>query len=301
MPYIETKVYFDGSHYIAIPHTEKPNNRNAKSKVNVSETNLTEAQSNDKKELFNKLYKEHSNGSRKERKEKITEELEPHFNDKSECEYFVQENMERKRRNLIYRRVRMFRKANLADFNYFCTFTYDDNLHDEQSFRKSLSKTFHNFASRKSWKYIGVWERSPLKLRLHFHGLFHIPENTLPGEFTERNDYSFNEHKRKTTVENSYFKERFGRNDFVCTSNTQFLGEALAYLMKYIEKSGEKIVYSRNLPQYFISDIMDEDIADRIGVDDRKLLLFDDFSCWDNGEYVGIVSEETIRKLRKVN
>ena len=24
MPYGETKVYFDGSHYIAIPHTEKP-------------------------------------------------------------------------------------------------------------------------------------------------------------------------------------------------------------------------------------------------------------------------------------
>ena len=24
MPYVETKFYFDGSHYIAIPHTEKP-------------------------------------------------------------------------------------------------------------------------------------------------------------------------------------------------------------------------------------------------------------------------------------
>ena len=27
MPYGETKVYFDGSHYIAIPHTERPAKR----------------------------------------------------------------------------------------------------------------------------------------------------------------------------------------------------------------------------------------------------------------------------------
>lgn len=30
MPYGETKVYFDGSHYIAIPHTEKPYKRRPK-------------------------------------------------------------------------------------------------------------------------------------------------------------------------------------------------------------------------------------------------------------------------------
>ena len=30
MPYGETKVYFDGSHYIAIPHTTRPNLRRIK-------------------------------------------------------------------------------------------------------------------------------------------------------------------------------------------------------------------------------------------------------------------------------
>lgn len=30
MPYGETKVYFDGSHYIAIPHTTRPNLRRTK-------------------------------------------------------------------------------------------------------------------------------------------------------------------------------------------------------------------------------------------------------------------------------
>ena len=79
------------------------------------------------------------------------------------------------------------------------------------------------------------------------------------------------------------------------------MGEALAYLMKYIEKTGEKIVYSRGLPQYFISDIMDEDIACPIGVDDQKLLLFDDFKCWDEGTLMGTVSKETIKEMRKAN
>ena len=79
------------------------------------------------------------------------------------------------------------------------------------------------------------------------------------------------------------------------------MGEALAYLMKYIEKSGEKIVYSRGLYQYFISDIMDDDIACFYGVDDRKLILFDDFKCFDEGTYMGTVSKETIKQMRKAN
>ena len=71
--------------------------------------------------------------------------------------------------------------------------------------------------------------------------------------------------------------------------------------MKYIEKSGEKIVYSRDLAQYFITDIMEEDIVCPIGEENRKLLLFDDFSCWYEGEYMGQVSRETIAKMPKVS
>ena len=38
-----------------------------------------------------------------------------------------------------------------------------------------------------------------------------------------------------------------------------------------------------------------------IGQEDRKLLLSDDFECWDEGCFVGKVSPETIRLLRKSN
>ena len=71
--------------------------------------------------------------------------------------------------------------------------------------------------------------------------------------------------------------------------------------MKYIEKDGEKIVYSKGLYQYFLSDIMDEDIVCTIGQEDKKLLLFDDFNCWDEGVYMGIVSREVIAQMRKSN
>jgi len=71
--------------------------------------------------------------------------------------------------------------------------------------------------------------------------------------------------------------------------------------MKYIEKTGERIVYSKGLPQYFISDILEEDIVCTIGQEDRKLLLFDDFTCMDDGEIIGKVSADVIRKLRKCN
>ena len=155
---------------------------------------------------------------------------------------------------------------------------------------------------RKNWKYMGVWERAPESNRLHFHGLFYIPENAMVGVLKEVKDYDTRSNKMIITIQSSFFNEKFGRSDFEeIDDNERTLGNALAYLMKYIEKSGEKIVYSKGLPQYFISDIMDADIVCRIGQEDKKLLLFDDFNCWDEGELIGKVSPEVIKQLRTCN
>ena len=71
--------------------------------------------------------------------------------------------------------------------------------------------------------------------------------------------------------------------------------------MKYLEKTGERIVYSKGLPQFFISDIMDEDIVCTIGQEDKKLLLFDDFYCLNEGELIGKVCPEVINQMRMCN
>lgn len=70
------------------------------------------------------------------------------------------------------------------------TFTYDGEKHTEESFKKKLQGCFKMMCHRKGWKYVGVWERSPEKHRLHFHGLFYIPEGSMPGKLIEAMDYS---------------------------------------------------------------------------------------------------------------
>ena len=344
MPYGETKVYFDGSHYIAIPHTTRPNLRrikrpeevvtvieneegveivkvdtpsvfldiesenvenlvkNSEKSVKIDKKTVKIIKKVSKKEIFEQLYKKYIDLKKSARKNKILEEMRVYFEDSESCFRFVMNNFERKQRNLICRRIRMIRKANLANFNYFCTFTYDDNKHTEQSFKKGLKTCLRNLCYRKNWRYMGVWERAPQTNRLHFHGLFYIPQNSLSDGIIEVRDYDTKAHKMRTTFQSEFFNKKFGRSDFeLIDENERLLGNALAYLMKYIEKTGEKIVYSKGLPQYFISDIMDDDIVCRIGQEDKKLLLFDDFKCWDEGCYMGKVSPEVIEQMRKSN
>ena len=348
MPYGECKIYFDGSHYIGIPHTTRPSRRRSKppeeeivvtdnetEQTAETEVNITieeSAPSNDdapivraeneepfesesepqaepqpkvrtmtRKELFEELYQKYLNKPRRIKLELIAKEMLPYFKTEELSKIYVNENIERKLRNLIARRIRLTRKANLQEFNYFVTFTYDGKLHTEDSFRKGLKNCLRHLVERKQWKYIGVWERSPEKQRLHFHGIFYIPEGTMPGMLLDVNDYNFSTHNRQITHQNTYFNERFGRSDFELIDDMDKMGDALAYIMKYIEKSGEKIVYSKGLPQFFISDVMDEDIICFTGLEDKKLLLSDDFTCWDEGCYVGKVSKAVIAQLRKCN
>lgn len=343
MHYGETKVYFDGSHYIAIPHSVRPvkkrpkqpeevitivvdedvlelegslessissnNDNNLETKSNLVEPTNNAVENKPKnerkltrKELFDELYLKYINVPKKERKRKIIELMLSYFSKAEYCENYVEINFQRKQRNLICRRVRMCRKANLANFNYFCTFTYDSKKHTEESFKKKLRTCFRHLCERRKWKYMGVWERAAETNRLHFHGLFNIPEGTMLGEIIEVKDYSTQFCKMQKTFQCTYFNERFGRSDFKeIDESERRLGNALAYLMKYIEKTGEKIVYSKGLPQYFISDILENDVVCRIGQEDKKLLLYDDFTCLDEGVVMGKVSADIIEQMRKCN
>ena len=60
-------------------------------------------------------------------------------------------------------------------------------------------------------------------------------------------------------------------------------------------------MYSGRLPQFFLSDVMDEDIVCPFGMEDKKLLLYDDFGRWDEGCYMGQVSKGVIDQMRKCN
>ena len=344
MPYPKCKIYSDRSHYIAIPHTErpyKPRRKVQEEEIVVEEREEQEKQENvapqadfdteeqayeeqvlegvgnemphtsmkitttarriTRKQLFEQLYAEGTGLKKRVLRSMLVKGMKPYFPSEQAVREYVDRNLRRKQRNLVARRIRMSRKANLQTFNYFVTLTYNSAIHTEESFKRKLRTTLSHFADRKGWRYIGVWERSPEKKRLHFHGVFHIPDGTLSGEMEEVNSYSFATHQRQITMQNSFFLKRFGRNDFEKITDENRIGDALSYLMKYIEKSGEKIVYSRGLPQFFISDVMDEDVACMMGEEQEKLVLHDDFGCWVDGEYMGKVSKETIAKMPKAN
>ena len=289
MDYPKTKVYFDGSHYIGIPQPIKK----------LKKKKIVKKVEDDEKQEFEKVYKENLSKSKKEKKEILENELSKHFENKEQAKEYVERNLERKKRNSIIRRTRLARKVNLQEWNYFCTFTYDDSKLNEEEFRKKLSNCFKKLSYRKNWKYVGVWERSPVNKRLHFHGLFYIP--TMIGTLEEIRDYSTKKHQMQVAHQNTYFRERFGRNDFKSIESKYHVNESKNYLMKYIEKSNEKIVYSKGLPTYFVSDILEEDVICTIGQEDRKILLFDNFTCLDEGLVVGKVSKETIEQMPKCN
>lgn len=166
MGFRETKVYFDGSHYIAIPHTEGKKRYRPKPKeeaitvaekesstadnavegfladgsgetgraeevmntetqaVQTIDTPIKTVRNITKKELFDELYKKYIGLKRRESKRVILTEMCPYFDTDEQAKDYIDEGFERKQRNLICRRIRMLRKAHLAEFNYFCTVTY---------------------------------------------------------------------------------------------------------------------------------------------------------------------------------
>ena len=324
MPYGKVKVYSDGGHYIGIPYEPNPYARKRRKApeevITVKEhaeeiSATTSAENTDEnmektdaipeerrmthKELFEELYQKSAGMKRREQKEFIRKKMTLYFGSEEQCAEFVEQNFERKHRNMVCRKVRLWRKINQQQFNFFATFTFNDKLHNDESFRKTLSRCLQHFSSRKGWRYIGVWERAPETKRLHFHGIFYIPEGAMSGKLEEVRDYDTRKKRMQTIQQNTFFAEQFGRNEFRLIHHSSELPQMVKYLMKYIEKSGGKLVYSRGLYQYFVTDIIDEDIVCPYGEESRKIILFDSFSCWIEGEYIGQVSPEVIKLLPK--
>ena len=294
MNLLGAKVYFDGRHWIAIRHTERHSKKRRKS---------IKAQDDPTVEQFEKAFNKTTKGRKSKKKERLLQEFLPHFDSESEATEFVETQFERLNRNRIERFKRLKRKAYLQQWHYFCTFTYADGKQSEESFRKQLMNCLYHLATRKGWKYIGAWERGEDNGRLHFHALVYIPPNGMVGEFEERNDFSFKAHKRQSTNQNTFFNGRFGRNDFDKISHQVEVENSVYYMLKYITKNDEKVVYSRGLKSYLLADILEEDILCPYGDEENeyKFILADDFTCIADGEILGKVSPEVIKQMPKSN
>ena len=264
------KVYNDGGHYIATPYIPQ---RVPKKKAKE-----------DVQEIFDSLYAIAIKDGKNEHETKdfLFDNLCAFFENDEQTEIFIKEQIKRKAFNLYQRKKRFKRKAYLNAWTHFITITYSDKMLNEEDFRKKLRKCLCNFHTRRGWRYMGVFERAPETGRLHFHALLYVPACEMIGELTEKQDYSTRQHKMQKTIENSFFAEKFGRNDFKeITQGELRKGNTLAYLLKYIQKTGERIVYSRNIPEYIYKEIDQKDIASEMQDFVLKYVLFDDVIDWE--------------------
>jgi len=351
--YPNCKVRFDGSFYIATPHTTNPARRrkrkeeiitvyeqdgklkleqpppvlelgddcenepvspeqvtveevideNDKSPPDVTDKPKTNIKHTTRKQVFDDLYDKYLYLKPKERKKAVTDDMRPLFKTETALQSFIDENCQRRWRNIVERRKRFARKAYNQNFQWFVTFTYADDKHTEESFKKRLLETLRRLATRYNWKYMGVWERGKETNRLHFHALVHIPDDEMVGEFEEKTDYNKKTGRQKTFTQNTFFAEKFGRNEFDDIGGASYLyGKAIAYIMKYMEKQNVKAVYSRGLYEFFRTDVQGNDVVGKMETldeTDNRLILAPKFTCWNEGVKVGEVSPETIAKLPK--
>ena len=261
------KVYADGNHYVAsivLPKRSRGNDCRFRSSLD---------------DKFDELYfaaiKSGLSGDKL--KSFIKDNLAELYPNEWRLEEIIVEKIKAKQHNLYARKKRFRRKAYLNEWNYFVTFTYDDDYHTEESFKKSLRKCLSNLHSRRGWLYMGVFEHAPDTGRLHFHGLVNVPDGQMIGDVYERRDYSTKSHRMVTTHSNTFFEVRFGRNDFSSINSFELKsGKTLNYILKYIEKTDERIIYSRGIPTDFYKEISDSDIAAELFDFIVKYVVFDD-------------------------
>ena len=155
MNYANMKIYYDGGHYVGIPQGAFPSGKGCKRRAvkPMREQSTAEVMPPETpKERFETAYKESQSLPKRERKAHIKSAMQDDFADKAELNAFVDKHTERMNTNAIKRKVRLMRKLRLQDWNFFVTFTYSNELHTEETFRKKLSNTLKHLVARNGWK-----------------------------------------------------------------------------------------------------------------------------------------------------
>ena len=145
---------------------------------------------------------------------------------------------------------------------------------------------------------MGVWERGKDTDRLHFHGLFYIPE--MIGSIYEKKDYNTNKKKIVKANVNTYFENKFGRNDFQEIDANHIQKEySVKYLRKYLTKTNDRVIYSRGLAPMRKLDILEDDVLCGYMDNPNKYVLYDNFTVIDDGTIEGQANNELLLKMPK--
>jgi hypothetical protein len=125
----------------------------------------------------------------------------------------------------------------------------------------------------------------------------------MSGNVEKKREYDVKQKKMVEYTENSFFKDRFGRNTFdEIDGNELTISKALDYILKYIEKDGGRIICSKGLHTFIETDIKSEDIITNLREGDySKFILFDNFKVYKDGEKLGVISPDVLANAKTVN
>lgn len=240
-------VYFDGSNYYAVPIVHRNNNERAKSIKNSTF-----------KKAFNEVYDYYmSRGcSRSDLYKKICHDMKKNYGgNESLLKDKIRVALIDKAKAEAVSKERFRRKGMLhLDFwTHFITCTYNPVLMTEEVFEKRLRKLFSNCHTRQGWVIMGRFERAPETGRLHFHGLGRIPFGSSFSEIEKCCEYNPLTCRNEERYENVYFDTYIGRSDFKPVDNFDYcdagvMANVMDYIVKYSNKTGGKIFYSRGIP-----------------------------------------------------
>lgn len=282
------RIYNDSSHFVGTKYYKE--NEGGTSirdyKSEYAKDNLIKAyhrgKSKEKADYeirFDTLYKEHSDIRNRDKRNKlITEQLIQEGYDISLNA--VELLSKKKSKSLYYRKDRFRKKAFNNKWNYFVTITYDDRKCSEENFKERLKRVLANFHDRYGYRYMGVFERSKNN-RLHFHALMYIPKGKMRGDIKIVRDYSKEDNRMRAVSVNTFFLDRFGRNDFSpLFQRKEELSRMIEYIIKYINKSEERILYCRGIDTYIYCKVDDEDILLKVTENFHVIyIFFDDLLC----------------------
>ena len=267
------KIYHDGSHPVATRVVRSKVKRTTKKPVQTA-----------KDIAFDSLYfqAKRQGLSGTEMADYIQAGLEKLYPASSALRKYILGKIDKKQRNLWKRIKRFKRKANMNRWTYFATFTCDPKKHTLESFQRKLRKCLSNLHTRRGWNYMGVFEYGEANGAIHFHALIYVPEGEMIGQLVTKREYSTKRKNRRTRYGNTFFDEYFGISDFQEVNPILLKrGGTSRYLVKYITKTGEKVVYSRGIPAEIYKELSDNDVMGTYFDFVTKYVLWDDVIDWE--------------------
>ena len=149
---------------------------------------------------------------------------------------------------------------------------------------------------------MGVFEYGEANGAIYFHALIYVPEGEMVGDIVAVSEYSKKRGERYTRYGNTFFDDAFGKSDFQDVNPVLLKrGGTSRYLVKYITKTGEKIVYSRGIPAEICKELSDNDVVGTYLDFVTKYVLWDDVLDWERDiKDYGKKKEEVKRQRRLI-